>query len=62
MTDATVAQLRTVIESSGALVQVEQRIAERAAAARRALESPALSPASREALSALAVAATERTT
>jgi geranylgeranyl diphosphate synthase, type I len=62
MTDATVAQLRNVIESSGALVQVEQRIAERAAAARRALESPALSPASREALSALAVAATERTT
>jgi geranylgeranyl diphosphate synthase, type I len=62
MTDATVAQLRTVIESSGALVQVEQRIAERAAAARHALESTALSPASREALSALAVAATERST
>jgi geranylgeranyl diphosphate synthase type I len=62
MTDATVAQLRAVIESSGALVQVEQRIAERAAAACDALDSPALSAASREALSALAVAATERIT
>jgi hypothetical protein len=62
MADATVAQLRAVIESSGALAQVEQRITQRAAGARDALDSPALSPASRAALYALAVAATERIT
>ena len=62
MPDEAVAQLRGVIESSGALAQVEHRIAERAASARDALDSPTLSAASRRALSALAVAATERLT
>jgi geranylgeranyl diphosphate synthase type I len=55
-----VAALREVIVASGALDEVEQRIARGTAQARAALESPALSADSRAALAALAEAATNR--
>ncbi|MGI8760625.1 MAG: polyprenyl synthetase family protein [Jatrophihabitantaceae bacterium] len=60
--EAGVAALREVIVSTGALAQVEQRIAHRAAEARRALRTEAVSDDAREALDALAVAASERHT
>jgi geranylgeranyl diphosphate synthase type I len=55
-----VAALRELIVATGALDQVERRIARRAAQARDALESPALSADSRTALAALAEAAANR--
>jgi geranylgeranyl diphosphate synthase type I len=58
--DARVAALRDVIVSTGALAGVEQRITDRAAEARRALQSPAISAEARTALDTLAVAATDR--
>ena len=60
--EATVAQLRGVIVDTGALAQVEQRIATRAAEARAALTGGAILPAAVAALDALAVAATQRHT
>jgi geranylgeranyl diphosphate synthase type I len=62
MDDAAVAALREVIVRTGALEQVEQRIAERTAAALAALDSPVLTAASRAALGALAEAAAQRHT
>jgi geranylgeranyl diphosphate synthase type I len=53
--------LRRLIESTGALARVEQTIAERTAEARQAIESAPLPADAREALDALAVAATTRT-
>jgi geranylgeranyl diphosphate synthase, type I len=58
--DAQVAALREVIVATGALEQVEQRIAGRAAEARRALDTAALSEQARATLDALAGAATDR--
>jgi geranylgeranyl diphosphate synthase, type I len=57
-----VAALREVIVSTGALDQVEQRITQRTAEARDALQSDAISESARKALDELAVAATERHT
>ncbi len=58
--DDRVAALREVIVASGALDLVERHITERAEQARAALQSPALTAESREALDALAGAATVR--
>ncbi len=58
--DAGVTALREVIVRSGALDQVEQRIAERTAEARCALQTDAISGQARTALEALAVASTDR--
>jgi geranylgeranyl diphosphate synthase type I len=55
-----VGRLRSVIVATGALAQVERRIAERAAQARAALGGPVLSRPARSALDALAGAATVR--
>jgi geranylgeranyl diphosphate synthase, type I len=57
-----VAALREVIVSTGALDQVEQRIAQRTAEARDALQTDAINELARKALDELAVAATERHT
>jgi geranylgeranyl diphosphate synthase type I len=61
MDDAGVAALREVIVSTGALDQVEQRIAQRTDEARAALRTDAINAEAREALDTLATAATERT-
>jgi geranylgeranyl diphosphate synthase type I len=61
MDEAGVAALREVIVSTGALDQVEQRIAQRTAEARTALDTGAVSAEARAALDELAAAATERT-
>jgi geranylgeranyl diphosphate synthase type I len=53
--------LRRLIESTGALARVEQTIAERTGEARQAIERAPLTEDAREALHALAVAATTRT-
>jgi geranylgeranyl diphosphate synthase type I len=53
--------LRRLIESTGALARVEQTIAERTAAARRAIADAPVPDDARDALHALAVAATTRT-
>ncbi|HEX3335498.1 MAG TPA: polyprenyl synthetase family protein [Jatrophihabitans sp.] len=58
--DEQVATLREVIVATGALEEVEQRIAVRATEARSALESEAISAAARTALNALVGAATDR--
>jgi len=60
LSDARVAELRQVIVATGALEQVEQRIAVRAAEARAALTSPAIAAPARPALDALIGAATVR--
>jgi len=57
-----VAALRHIIADTGALDQVEQRIARRTSEARVALDSTAISPAARAALDGLAVEATQRLT
>jgi geranylgeranyl diphosphate synthase type I len=57
-----VAALREVIVSTGALDQVEQRIAQRTAEARDALQTDAINDSARKALDELAVAATDRHT
>jgi geranylgeranyl diphosphate synthase, type I len=62
MADHQVTHLREVIVSTGALAQVERRIAVRADEARRALRTDAISPDSQLALDTLAIAATERHT
>ena len=62
MDDTAVAALREVIVRTGALDEVERRIADRTGAALRALDSPAISGASRDALASLARAATQRRT
>jgi geranylgeranyl diphosphate synthase type I len=53
--------LRRLIETTGALERVEQRIAERTAEARRAIDDAPVTEDARAALHALAVAATTRT-
>jgi geranylgeranyl diphosphate synthase, type I len=58
--DDRVAELCKIILATGALDQVEQRITDRTAEARAALGTAPLSDASREALDALAGAATDR--
>ena len=60
--DTGVAEVCELIVSSGALEQVEQRIARRAAEACTAIESPVISPAARLALAQLAAAASQRQT
>ncbi len=55
-------ELRSVLVDTGALDEVEQRIAARTAEARTGLRDAPIKPAAREALDALAVAATQRTT
>jgi geranylgeranyl diphosphate synthase type I len=55
-----IARLREVIVATGALEQVEARIAERAEQARAALTAPAVPSPAREALAALVEAATVR--
>ncbi len=60
MHETQVARLRELIRSTGALEQVERRIAQRAADARAALESPHISEASRHALGALIAVAVDR--
>lgn len=60
MDETGVAALREVIVSTGALDQVEQRIAQRAAEARAALDTGAISVQARPALDELAAAATDR--
>lgn len=62
MDESVVAALRDVIEHTGALAQVEIRIAQRATEASNALQNRAISDAARAALESLAVAATERHT
>ena len=62
MDENAVAALREVIVGTGALELVEKRIAERAAQARDALHTDAISADARAALDELAVAATERQT
>jgi geranylgeranyl diphosphate synthase type I len=62
MPEDRVAALRDVIVSTGALDQVEQRIAARADEARKALHTDAISGDARAALDALVIAATERHT
>ena len=61
MDEAAIAALREVIVSTGALDQVEQRIAQRTDEAREALRTDAISAEARTALDDLAVAATDRT-
>jgi geranylgeranyl diphosphate synthase type I len=58
--DARVAQLRDVIVQTGALDQVEQRIATRAAEARAAVGSPQLNAPARAELGALITVAVDR--
>jgi geranylgeranyl diphosphate synthase type I len=58
--DADVEALRDVIVRTGALEQVEQRIADRTSRARHALRSPAITDDARAALEALAGAAAHR--
>jgi geranylgeranyl diphosphate synthase type I len=58
--DAQVAELREIIVRTGALEQVEQRIAARAADARAALESASLSAVARSALDGLVAVAVDR--
>jgi geranylgeranyl diphosphate synthase type I len=58
--DAQVAAVREVIVATGALDQVEKRIARRADEARVALATPAVSPPARAALEALIGTATDR--
>ena len=60
LSDAEIAQLRDVIEHTGALDEVEQRIVQRADEARAALDSDAVSAGARAALGGLALAATQR--
>jgi len=60
LSDSGVAELRDVIVATGALDQVEERITERAAQARAALDSPAISDGAKPALHALIDAATVR--
>jgi geranylgeranyl diphosphate synthase type I len=55
-----VERLRAIIVDTGALGQVERRIAERAAAARDALDADLIAAEARDALAGLAVAASER--
>jgi geranylgeranyl diphosphate synthase, type I len=62
MSEDRIADLRDVIVSTGALAQVEQRIALRAREARAALRTDVISPDTRVALEALVTAATERHT
>jgi geranylgeranyl diphosphate synthase type I len=62
LTDDRLAALREVIVSTGALEQVEQRIALRADEARKALRTDAISDDAKAALDALVTAATERHT
>lgn len=62
LTDDRLAALREVIVSTGALEQVEQRIALRADEARKALRTDAISDDAKAALDALVAAATERHT
>jgi geranylgeranyl diphosphate synthase type I len=57
-----IAAVRDIIDSTGARAQVEERITQRAAEARAALRTDAISAASRAALELLVVAATERHT
>jgi geranylgeranyl diphosphate synthase type I len=58
--DDHVAALCEIITATGALAQVEQRIVDRTAAARGALAAAPIGAAARDALDALARAATER--
>lgn len=58
--DGRVAELCRIIHATGALGQVEQRIAERAAQARAAVATAPMNAAAREALDTLAGAATDR--
>lgn len=60
MDAAGIAALREVIVSTGALDQVEQRIAQRTAQARDALHTDVINDSARKALDELAVAASER--
>jgi geranylgeranyl diphosphate synthase type I len=60
--EATVEELRRVIVDTGALAQVEERISVRAAEARAALNSDAISPDAHKALDSLVAAATDRHT
>jgi geranylgeranyl diphosphate synthase type I len=60
MDEAGVAALREVIVSTGALDQVEARIAQRAAEANEALVDGPIAPAAREALQRLVLVATDR--
>ena len=60
LADPSVAELRDVIVATGALDQVEERITERAAQARDALDSSAISAGAKPALHALIDAATVR--
>ena len=53
--------LRRLLETTGALARVEERIAERTAVARAAIAAAPLAADARAALDALAVAATTRT-
>jgi geranylgeranyl diphosphate synthase type I len=53
--------LRALLESTGSRARVEERIAERTAEARAAIEAAPIAPDARAALQALAVAATSRT-
>ena len=53
--------VRRLLETTGARARVEERIAERTAVARRAIEDAAIADDARDALDALAVAATSRT-
>jgi geranylgeranyl diphosphate synthase type I len=62
LADGDVARLRTVIESTGALDEVEARISARADEARAALRGGSIGSEAREALDALAVAAVVRAT
>lgn len=62
ITQGRLADLREVIVSTGALAQVEQRIALRAEEARKTLRTDAISDDARAALGALVTAATERHT
>lgn len=60
LADEDVAALRQIIVATGALEQVERRIAERAEQARRALDSPAIRDEARSALAELVTVATKR--
>jgi geranylgeranyl diphosphate synthase type I len=59
---AAVAELRAVIEATGAVEEVEQRITARAAQARQALRDDAIRPEAAQVLDDLAVAAVRRAT
>jgi geranylgeranyl diphosphate synthase type I len=62
LSPAEIADLRQIIVDTGALDQVEQRITRRAAEARAALHTSAVSADAQQALEALAGAATDRRT